>query len=464
MSSALTNDSASGALAPDAAQPRPLRPGPIVVAMSGRGGAGPLRVARALAPRFGDDVTVLAALEPLPVYFGPADLTRVPPELEHDRRAGLLEVVRRQVRNARAPEAPWPVEVRSGDAAFTVADAARDRGAALLVVGLGRHGPLERIFTSETTLRVLQHASCPVLAVPGGFGAEAAASGGADAGAPAAWPRTVVVATDFSASSAHAAEVALSLMPSGGTLHLVHAWDAAAAAGLVPGGPRVSQQLDAYARAIPAHFERLRGALPARPDVTVTTAVVEGRAAVEVLAYADAHAADLVAAGRRGHGLLGRVLVGSVTTALVRGAARPLLVTPPASADVDRLERVLTGASEGADRGAWRAELDAFTQRNAGRRTILTSDDPRRGAELHGLGYALGAAAFDPGDGRITVTLDAGGGWRLTHAFDGAERVTVLRDRAGVDLVLRVHHGGGRTELAFYASDAAEPADGDAPA
>lgn len=59
-------------------------------------------------------------------------------------------------------------------------------------------------------------------------------------------------------------------------------------------------------------------------DVPVVETVIEGKPAREIVAYADEHA-DLIAMGTHGRTGLGRYLVGSVTTSVVRTANVPVL-------------------------------------------------------------------------------------------------------------------------------------------
>ena len=60
----------------------------------------------------------------------------------------------------------------------------------------------------------------------------------------------------------------------------------------------------------------------------VTTAVVVGAPANEIVRYAEAHHADVVVLGSHGHGLVRRFLLGSVADKIVRQAPCALLVVP----------------------------------------------------------------------------------------------------------------------------------------
>ena len=180
--------------------------------------------------------------------------------------------------------------------------------AALVVIGIGRHRPMDRLLGGETTLRVIRHTSCPVLAVGAEFRRR---------------PREVVVATDFSPQSMHAARTALPLLARGATLHVVHVWQ-----------PTITDDLQVlgiekmYSRSITARLVRFVSDLRTQPGVSVRTAVREGRVATQLIAYANEHRADLIVAGRRGPDTIAHAFVGSVTTSLLRGATCSVLVAP----------------------------------------------------------------------------------------------------------------------------------------
>ncbi len=80
---------------------------------------------------------------------------------------------------------------------------------------------------------------------------------------------------------------------------------------------------------------------------SVTAEVREGSVAGAILGYLDDHPADLVVVGSRGLGVGGRVLLGSVSDALVHHATCPVLVVrpstdPPATLAPARAERTHT--------------------------------------------------------------------------------------------------------------------------
>jgi nucleotide-binding universal stress UspA family protein len=80
------------------------------------------------------------------------------------------------------------------------------------------------------------------------------------------------------------------------------------------------------------YLERVAGQLRAR-SVQVQTQLVVAEPAAAILEYAREHAVDLIAIATHGRGGLGRVLLGSVADAVLRGAGAPILLyRPPAEA------------------------------------------------------------------------------------------------------------------------------------
>ena len=292
--------------------PRPPA-GPMLGAARGAGDDAALETARLLAARSGSEVDGVAVLAPLPMFLTGTEPVVLAADVEADREADLKERVSREIAAVAGADSGWPVEVFHGEPARVLAGHAHDRQASLVVMGIGRHRPIDRLISGETALRTIRLADCPVLAVAPGL---------------AGLPRSVVVATDFSPSSANAARTALGLIGATGTMHLVHVWQPC---------EREDERLEArdadYRRVIPDEFRRFTAALSVPPGVTVKHEVREGAAAERVLDFARAHHVELIAAGRQGHGLIERLWIGSVASALVRGATCSVLVTPPPVGD-----------------------------------------------------------------------------------------------------------------------------------
>ncbi|MFC4543792.1 universal stress protein [Halosolutus amylolyticus] len=81
-------------------------------------------------------------------------------------------------------------------------------------------------------------------------------------------------------------------------------------------------------------------------DVSVTTAVRDGRPHHEILAVADEHDVDLLILGTHGRTGVRRWLLGNVAMGVVRGARRPVLTVGPRAVDVPRtVDRLLVATN-----------------------------------------------------------------------------------------------------------------------
>jgi len=410
--------------------------GPIVVATTGDDGVCALKAAERLAARARTTVLVVSVVTPPPPgAVGLDGDAPWPPDPEADR-ALRRQRVAEQVRQIAGDGGAWPIEVLVDSPPRAIAEAAIAHRAALLVMGIGRHDLAARLAGSEVVLQTIRHARVPVLAV-------------ADKPFPVP-PRVAVAAIDFSPSSVHAAHAALELLGDGGTLHLVHVWSRTAI-----GHRALLEHDDAYERALPRRFAQVERALLDRArDVSILPTSLVGDTVEQVVAFARTHDADLIAAGRQGHRLLERLLVGHFTARLIRTARCAVLVTPePAVAERAQLERTLTGTAESHDRDEWPALLDAFSRQNAGRRTALEIDDSELGAQAQETGYTFLGATYDRHDGRVALMLGAaaggGGAAHLTHSIDGATSVAVQAGAGGRDAALSVRRGDGQTLLTF---------------
>ena len=284
--------------------------GPIIIATDGtRQSAGALAVGRAIAAALGAKARVVTAQPPLGLIVPDATLL-----LGRDALASLTEELRRRVREQVALVSAGDGEqlaepiVENGEPERVISRLAEAIGAQMVVVGIGRHDVLDRIFGGETALKVAQRSPVPVLAVPE---------------QSRVLPRSAVVAVDFSDQSFAAAQQVARLLPSGGALHLVHVV------------PRERLLLDPwlsdrdYERLVQRRFERVRGELSAATGVRIKDVIRSGNVARTLIACAEESGAELIAAGSHGHGFVARLILGSVTTALLRGARCMVLVVPP---------------------------------------------------------------------------------------------------------------------------------------
>lgn len=292
--------------------------GRMLVATDGtEASAGALHAALALTKRGAGPVLVLAVQEPVVLYdlAAPGAMAGAQMELERLGTERLRAEVQARLAEVGGPASGWEVRVEMGSPPAVIADAARRHGAALVLLGLGRHAVADRLFGGETALRVMQLVPLPVLAVH-----------------PEArdLPRRVLVAEDFSDFSREAGSLAADLVGPGGELHLAHVLR-------MPSDNSSAflsaEWIDAYTAGIREQLEKRRAELEAGAGAGVHVHTRQGDPARELVRLADEIGAELVAAGTHGHGFLGRLLIGSVSTRLVRRAKCSVLVVPARGAE-----------------------------------------------------------------------------------------------------------------------------------
>lgn len=137
--------------------------------------------------------------------------------------------------------------------------------------------------------------------------------------------RTILVAVDFSPSSAEALERALDLAADlDAAIHLVHAYDVPLVE-LTPYHFAIPQSVwDGVREAAEAQLAELRDKLVGR-GVEATPHLAEGPAPEAIVATAGDLGADLIVMGTRGHSRLAHALLGSVAERTLRRAHCPVL-------------------------------------------------------------------------------------------------------------------------------------------
>lgn len=279
---------------------------PLLVASDGSGSAdAAICAAHAIAARTGRSVAMIAVHALIPVAVTEVGIVTLP-GAEAEARLALHERVASQVARLRVG-GDWPLEIVTGDPAESIAQAARASGAALVVMGVGRHGIAARLFGDELVLSVLRLGDVPVFAaVPHFLG----------------MPKRVIAAMDFSAASVRALHAASRLLAPGGTLSIVH---------VLPRDYRASSRFDAstrYGDDVGRSFDRVVAEIDVGYQIKIERRVLSGNPGKELLRLARSSGADLLAAGSQGLGSLARMLLGSVSTRLVRGAPCSVLIAP----------------------------------------------------------------------------------------------------------------------------------------
>jgi nucleotide-binding universal stress UspA family protein len=415
------------AFAPDELYPT----GPVIVATDGTTSAdAAVRAAMQLTGRSGASVVVLGVLEPMPLVAADYGLLLPPTDADDARRTALLGRLKAQVLEIAGPGHDWTIEMKQGDPATVVARTALDLRARVILLGIGHHDVLDRLFGGEVALHTLRLSRVPVLAVGATF---------------KGLPTRAIIATDFSAASVRAARAALELFDTLKMVYLVHV------------APRLELQpeefaawMTAYGEGVEPAFARMKAELNLPRGVAVETLTLQGKPSKELIELARSSKADIVVTGSRGAGLIDRILVGSTATGLIRGATCSIFAVPAPlgggrAFTVPEVRRVPVAEP------MWAQELEAFTRRNAGRRATLEVDDPDFGAQLQEHDYPFLGAAYDRHDERVEIMLGDFEGVRrhLTRGISNIRAIDVIRDEHGRDWMLRIAHGGGQTLLTF---------------
>ena len=253
-------------------------------------------------------------------------------------------LLRRQVWNAQvAGGSVAGHHVREGGIVEEIVLLAEKLGADLVVVGRRGLGRVTRLITTSVSEGVVHRASCPVLVVRGG---------------EQAWPPVrIVVGDDGSLPAKKAGGLAMELADAFGTdvIFVRSSRDPAGPAG----GWSARQRLE-------LDEARLRNSLALDADVRqerleaptrcrTTTKLAEGEPARAVLSVARQKRTQqtLLAVGSRGLGAPKRMILGSVSTRVLREAEGPVLVAPCGSRSITATRRP---PSAGPRRGGSEAE------------------------------------------------------------------------------------------------------------
>jgi len=406
-----------------------VRNGPVIVAAGGREVAATVRAGALVARRLGREMTILSVIEPLPANIWDDDNAPFGGTLSEERAVALRHDLARAI-NPGGDEAGWPVEILAGDVPRTIARVAHERQVPLIVMGIGRHRPIDRLLGADTVLRTVRVADCPVLAVAHSF---------TDA------PASAAVGVDFSRSSAYAAQSAAQLVAPGATLHLVHVWQPSNA-----DNKALARDDDLYRRHLPDRFRRFIASLALPATLDVKSEVREGHPAERLVDFVDAHRVDFIAVGRNGRGPVLRLLVGGVTERVLRSAVCSVLIAPDRPLSQFQPALAPNGSTEETvERSAWVTHLDEFVRRNAGRVVALEVNDPEHGVMSQEWGYILFGTSYQEGGRLVLIVLGETNGRRQhgTRFVSDADRISIVRDARGADLALRIQHGSGETVL-----------------
>ena len=282
----------------------------LVATDAQRASDGALRFAAALQRRDGTALSVISVVEPR-AYPVPVNDLSMSPALAPSAEEEEIEARRVAVHEQCARQAITPPRDTIVECSLPLSGIlfhATARKTDLIVMGLGRHNVVDRLFGSETALHAVRESDIATLAVPGTM---------------ASLPRHAIVGTDFDASSLAAARAAAKLVGPCGHLTLVHV---APAADPVP--PMLSDWPAGLTARLDEAFERMLRALQLPPTMEVDTLALAGNVGKELVACAERLHAGVIAVGRHSRSLVERVVLGSATTRVVRTARCAVIVVP----------------------------------------------------------------------------------------------------------------------------------------
>ena len=271
-----------------------------------------------LSKRTGAELHIVHAWRAPPHYAYPSV---VPDRYNPPYEEGSRKILREQVEYIEhAGITVAEAHLLMGRAADAILDLAEQIGADLIVVGSRGQGPVKRLVVGSVSESLVHHAKCPVLVMRGETGA---------------WPPFRVVIGDDLSEVAHGAAGRGAIM--GGLVKaetlLVHTYE-----GMPPHPetmPRDDQEL--YEMMVRKHLRRVEPALEGRAaeladayGVRPRIRIVAGESAKVLSEVAQGGGIpSLLVVGSRGLGQGGRMLLGSVSTKILRAASGPVLVCPP---------------------------------------------------------------------------------------------------------------------------------------
>ncbi|MDS0477701.1 universal stress protein [Natrinema sp. 1APR25-10V2] len=219
-------------------------------------------------------------------------------------------------------EQPVTTVLREGRPGAQICTYADEADATLLVIGRQGITGLGKRLLGGVTEHVLHRSEVPVFVVPAGEGATTAATD----------YERVLVPTDGSETAGRAIQRGATIASRcGATIHVLNVVDLQSAGGAFSAGGLEREFVDRLeARGTEVVDGAASEITEAAPDLNVTTDVVrtsggEG-AAGGIRGYAAENDVDLIVMGSHGRSNLGRQLLGSVTSALLRTVDVPILV------------------------------------------------------------------------------------------------------------------------------------------
>jgi nucleotide-binding universal stress UspA family protein len=292
----------------------PATTGPVVVGVDGTTSGEDALTLALWCGQVLDAPLIVTVVHPAPAAISPA---RVDAEWIADRHRAAeqaLDAARALIGEAE-PRATYRI-VASSSAAHGLHDLAEEVDASVIAVGSHHQGPEQRLFAGSTADRLMSGSHCPIAVAPSGL---------RDRKRP---PVTHIGVGYIDTPEAHAA-LSLAARLARRTdaelrLYTVVADEAEVMPALIG--------LDAERAFLSMAREQYQAALDAalaslEPGIRATSQLLTGDV-VEVLSELDENDVDALFVGSRGYGPVRRVLLGGVSSRLVRRARSPLVVVP----------------------------------------------------------------------------------------------------------------------------------------
>ena len=278
--------------------------GPVI---AGAPGAGALELGRWMAGKLGTRL-IVAVVHPAPSALGSG---RVDAEWVADRHRAATRVLDEARAALDGTDAEYR-SVASSSAAHGLHDLAEEVGAAAIVVGSGKDAPRERLYPGSTAERLLAGSVCPVAVAPAACSPPLGTIG-----------RIGVAYVDTPDGRAALTEAARLAERTGDRLRLY----TVVARGDASMPFLIGQDAErAFLETARETYERsLEAAAASVAGVEADWQVIAGDV-VDTLA--DLDEVDVLYCGSRGYGPARRVLLGGVSTRLIRRACRPVVVVP----------------------------------------------------------------------------------------------------------------------------------------